>query len=144
MKRVISIICMLVFILSITQFSSADTLKTEYIKDIDLSIDLPSDYIIYHRQMEINDSELSRYGYSSDEIAEVHSVLDSNTYICALDKNHTNSIRVMMFPLYQDSEEDYALKSDSVLLSGEDSNAASYKEIGIDLEKYCVFYYCLI
>ena len=139
MKRVSRIICLLLLVFLVIQFAYAENMKTHYFKNMDMSVDIPSDYLVFNKQADVNSKVLSSYGYSSDDIAAIKNSLNEETLLIGVDKNHTICIGVMAFSLYSDSRSDSARQNDDELLKSENPN--SYSESGISLDSYEVFYH---
>ena len=133
MKRLLSFLIMF-FLLSATVVVFASSSNTYSIDELDMSIDIPSEYVVFTRNISDDDPNLSVYGISKNALLEM--MESKNIYLNAWDNTVGFEIIVTMI---QSSLSNFKDLSDSTLNFLASSISPSYADLGIALEKYEIF-----
>lgn len=112
---------------------AVNTSKVE-LEELDMSIELPSDYIVFTRDIDSNDPILSEYGFTKDSLlSEMES---KDLYLSSWNQELDYEIYITM----QGSQlEDYNQLSDTMLSTLASSFGAEYESLGITIDKYEVY-----
>lgn len=94
MKRFCSFILMLIILLSMSTTAFAASSKTYSLDDLGMSIDVPSEYVVFTRDIADNDPNLSTYGLNKEDLLDL--MKSSNIYLNAWDKDANFEIIVTM------------------------------------------------
>lgn len=118
------LIVFLCYVLTVSVFS-AETAAYQ-IDNLGICIDIPSEYVVFTREIDANDPNLSTYGLTKDNML---SFLETNNiYLDCWDNDVTFEITVIAEDIFL---EDFNQFSDADLLDLASSLAASYEEEGI-------------
>lgn len=134
MKRIFSIILLLTIAISISTTAYAASSKTYILDDLGMSIDIPSEYVVFTRNISDNDPNLSIYGLNKDDISEL--MESGNIFLNAWDDVVNFEIIVTMI----DSPiSDFNLMSDTMLNTLASSFKTEYANSGVTVEKYEIY-----
>ncbi len=134
MKKVYSFILMLVLVVSLTATAFAASGKTYKLGDLGMSIEIPSDYVVFTRDTPDDDPNLAAYKLSKKDLSDVMKA--NNIYLNAWDKDVTSEIVVTMV---DSSFQDFNLLSDSMLTKMVSSIESQYADNGVSIEKYEIY-----
>lgn len=108
--------------------------ETYRLEDLGMSIDIPSEYIAFTRDIADDDPNLSAYGLSKQDLSDL--MESRNIYLNAWDTDVSFEIIVTMI----DSEiSDFNLMSDTALTTLASSFQDGYANSGITVEKYEIY-----
>lgn len=124
----IMILCFLISIMVIPVFATGtDTYKLD---ELDMSISMPSDYVVFTRDIDANDPNLGLYGLTKDDLSSL--LTSRKIYLNAWDQDINFEILVTM----DDSPlEDFNLFGDTALSIIATSFDAEYEEYGMTIIK---------
>ena len=112
------------FCLSLTSAYAADS--TYRLDKLGIYIDLPSDYVVFTRDIDANDPNLNAYGLTKEGLSSLMS--DRHIFLNAWDKSITHEIIVTM----TDSQfEDYNQFSDTILNAFVSTLESGYEDSGV-------------
>lgn len=122
----------LLFTMATAAFAASS--ETYWLEDLGLSIDIPSEYVVFTRDIADDDPNLTAYGLSKKDLLD--SMESNNIYLNACDADINFEVTVTM----TDSEiRDFNLLSDTTLKALGSSLQSAYADNGITVEKYEVF-----
>ncbi len=135
MKR-ISAGVLLAFLLTVIMPTIAFAVSTDTytIDELDMSIAIPSDYVVFTRDIDANDPNLSLYGLTKDSMSSL--MTSGNIYLNAWDSDVNYEIIVTMI---DSSLGDFNLLSDTTLSTLATSFESEYKSAGITYIKSEVY-----
>lgn len=134
MKRLLSFVLVLLSLLSLSVPGFAAVNTTYDLKELGMSIDIPSDYAVLTRDNLDDYPNLSDYGFDKKTLSEM--MESSNTYLHAWDKDISFEIYISM----TDSPiDDLNLMSDTMLNTFASSFKAEYAKSGATFEKYEIY-----
>ena len=134
MKRILSIFLLLTIAISISTTAYAASSKTYILDDLGMSIDIPSEYVVFTRNISDNDPNLSIYGLNKNDMSEL--MESGNIYLNAWDDAINFEIIVTMI---DSSISDFNLMSDTVLNTLASSFETEYANSGVTVEKYEIY-----
>lgn len=126
MKKIFALIfCFILFILSALTVCAEN--ETYFIKELNFSIDIPSDYIVFTRNME-DSFTLKKYGYTSESLTKA---LENNSiYLDAFSNSVSEEIVVTAFEL---DVSDICIFDDEELEELAKAGLNNYKEQGAEI-----------
>ncbi len=128
MKRFLTTVFATLFVFCLLPLSACAADNTYYLDEPGMSIDLPSDYVVFTRETKANDRNLRTYGVTKEELYAL--MLEQNIYLNALDESANCEIIITM----KDSPIiDYNLLSDTTLSAILSSLEAEYARAGVTL-----------
>lgn len=135
MKRIMqSLLIIICFVIVMPTHGFAASSSTYDLDELNMSIDIPDDYVVFTRDINSNDPNLSAYGLTKDNMS---SLMESgNIYLNAWDKDVNFEIIVTMI---DSSLGDFNQFSDTTLSAFASSFESEYKNMGITYlksEKY--------
>lgn len=134
MKRLCSIFLMLIVLPLMSTVAFAASTKTYWLDDLGIAIDISSEYVVFTRDIADNDSNLSAYGLSKNELSDL--MESGNIYLNAWDKDVNFEIIVTM----SDSRiSDFNLIGDTVLNTLASSFEDEYANSGVTVEKHEIY-----
>lgn len=110
MKRLYSFVLMLIMVLSMSTTVFAASSKSYQLDDLGMSIDIPSEYVTFTRNISDNDPNLATYGLNKKDLSDL--MKSGNIYLNAWDKDVTFEIVVTMI---DSTITDFNLMSDTML-----------------------------
>jgi len=131
MKRrlfTVLICCVLLFLLTIHAYAAG---TKEYTLDaLGMTVSMPSDYIVFLRDIDVNDPNLSAYGLTKDSMSSLMN--ERNIYLNGWDAeiNHEIIITMIDSPLV-----DFNLYSDTILSTMATSLKSEYESTGVSVIK---------
>lgn len=134
MKKLYSLILALLLLLSLSTTAFAASSKTYSLDELGMSIDIPSEYVVFTRNISDNDPNLSAYGLTKNDMKDLMNA--RNIYLNAWDKDVNFEIIVTMI---DSTISDFNLMSDTMLNTMASSAKTEYANNGITVEKYEVF-----
>jgi hypothetical protein len=124
-KRLLSLLLALVMVLGLcpTAFAANNSYRLD---ELGMSIEIPSDHVVFTRDIKSNDPNLSAYGLTKNGMYSL--MLERNIYLNAWDEDVNYEIIVTMVdsPLG-----DYSQLSDTTLSALASSLASEYESVGI-------------
>ena len=134
MKRVF-VGLFIILLAAVSSFSAFATGSTTYhLDDVGMSIDIPDGFIVFTRDINQNDPNLSKIGLTKSELSSL--MENSYSYLYAIDSD-LNEITVTMAK--GASVEYYSTTKDSALLSEASTIVDEFKEMGLTVTKYDVY-----
>lgn len=133
MKRTCLSILMFMLLLSFPVKAFAVS-QTYSLDALGMSIDIPSEYVVFTRDIADDDPNLSAYGLSKNDMADL--MESGNIYLNAWDKDVNFEIIVTMI---DSTISDFNLMSDTMLNTLGTSFEDEYAKSGITVEKYEVY-----
>lgn len=126
MKRIITTLLIFCFVLCLLPVSAFAATGTYDLDELGMSIELPSDHIVFTRDIKANDPNLSAYGLTKDGLSSL--MQERSIYLNAWDEdiNYEIIITMMDSPLA-----DYNLLSDTTLAAVVSSFETEYAGAGI-------------
>ena len=92
----IALIILLFFLAATTAYAAESVTYT--LNELDMTIDVPSDYIVFTRDMDIEDPQLALYGFGQDELDElVEYYKETNIFLDACSEDLNYELFVTMF-----------------------------------------------
>lgn len=128
------ICCVILFLLTIPAYAAG---TKEYILDeIGMTVSMPSDYVVFSRDINANDPNLSAYGLTKDGITSLMS--ERNIYLNGWDADVNQEIIITMIdsPLV-----DFNLYSDTTLSIMATSLESEYENFGVTLTKSEIYHH---
>ncbi|HPR39616.1 MAG TPA: hypothetical protein PKV62_01230, partial [Oscillospiraceae bacterium] len=100
------------------------------LEELGLTVSMPSDYVVFTRNISANDPNLSAYGLTKDGLSSL--MLERNIYLNGWDEDVTQEIIITMIdsPLV-----DFNLYSDTTLTTMATSFESEYANIGVTVIK---------
>lgn len=134
MKKLYSFVLMLIMVLSMSTTVFAASSKSYQLDDLGMSIDIPSGYVTFTRNISDNDPNLATYGLNKKDLSDL--MKSGNIYLNAWDKDVTFEIVVTMI---DSTITDFNLMSDTMLNTLASSFKSEYANSGVTVEKYEVY-----
>jgi hypothetical protein len=134
MKRLYSFVLMLIMVFSMSTTVFAAASKSYQLDDLGMSIDIPSEYVTFTRNISDSDPNLATYGLTKKDLSDLMNT--RNIYLNAWDKDVTFEIIVTMV---DSTITDFNLMSDTVLNTLASSFKSEYANSGVTVEKYEVY-----
>ena len=122
----------MLLLVSATAFASSG--KTYQLAELGMSIDIPTEYVVFTRDITDNDPNLSAYGLCKSDLLSL--MKSRNIYLNAWDKDVNFEIIVTMI---ESKINDFNLMSDTVLNTLASSFKSAYIDRGITVEKYEIY-----
>lgn len=134
MKKVVSLIITILFgSLSILTVYAVNT-NTYQIDELDMSIDIPTEYVVFTRDMESDDLNLETYGLTKDELLYVMEA--GNIYMSILDKDNNFEILITMV---ENDLEDLNEFDDTAITALVSLLKEEYEKLGVIIDRYDVY-----
>jgi hypothetical protein len=126
MKRILTTLLIFCFVLCLLPVSAFAATGTYDLDELGMSIELPSDHVVFTRDIKANDPNLSAYGLTKDGLSSL--MQERSIYLNAWDEdiNYEIIITMMDSPLA-----DYNLLSDTTLAAVVSSFETEYAVAGI-------------
>lgn len=126
MKRILTTLLIFCFVLCLLPVSAFASTGTYDLDELGMSIELPSDHVVFTRDIKANDPNLSAYGLTKDGLSSL--MQERSIYLNAWDEdiNYEIIITMMDSPLA-----DYNLLSDTTLAAVVSSFETEYAGAGI-------------
>ena len=126
MKRILTTLLIFCFALCLLPVSAFAATGTYDLDELGMSIELPSDHVVFTRDIEANDPNLSAYGLTKEGLSSL--MQERSIFLNAWDEdvNYEIIITMMDSPL-----EDYNLLSDTTLAAVVSSFETEYASVGI-------------
>lgn len=126
MKRILTTLLIFCFVLCLLPVSAFAATGTYDLDELGMSIELPSDHVVFTRDIEANDPNLSAYGLTKEGLSSL--MQERSIFLNAWDEdvNYEIIITMMDSPL-----EDYNLLSDTTLAAVVSSFETEYASAGI-------------
>lgn len=126
MKRILTTLLIFCFVLCLLPVSAFASTRTYDLDELGMSIELPSDHVVFTRDIKANDPNLSAYGLTKDGLSSL--MQERSIYLNAWDEdiNYEIIITMMDSPLA-----DYNLLSDTTLAAVVSSFETEYAGAGI-------------
>jgi hypothetical protein len=126
MKRILTTLLIFCFVLCLLPVSAFAATGTYDLDELGMSIELPSDHVVFTRDIKANDPNLSAYGLTKDGLSSL--MQERSIYLNAWDEdiNYEIIITMMDSPLA-----DYNLLSDTTLAAVVSSFETEYAGAGI-------------
>lgn len=134
MKKLYSFVLMLIMVLSMSTTVFAASSKSYQLDDLGMSIDIPSGYVTFTRNISDNDPNLATYGLNKKDLSDL--MKSGNIYLNAWDKDVTFEIVVTMI---DSTITDFNLMSDTMLNTLASSFKSEYANSGVTVEQYEVY-----
>ncbi|SCX05185.1 hypothetical protein SAMN02910339_00804 [Lachnospiraceae bacterium YSD2013] len=117
-------------------YKTDKTNKTYHLADLGLNITIPSDYVVFFRNVKADDPNLATYGLTKSDLLSV--MKNGNIYLDMWDKDVTFEIMVTMV---ESPLSDFSSISDTLLSAITSAMEPEYENIGITLDSYEIYYH---
>lgn len=125
---VVSFCLALAFSFSVTAYASG---TTEYaLEELGVTVSLPSDYIVFTRDIDANDPNLAAYGFTKDSMSSLMS--EKSIYLNGWDADISHEVVITMM---DSLITDFNLFSDTTLMTMATTFESGYKQAGITIIK---------
>ena len=134
MKRILAILLTIITTNSIlfTPFTvSADSSETYVLDELGMSIDIPTNFVTFTRDIDENDPNLAKYNENKNEL--LNSMESNDFYLLARDEGGSLRIHVSMRETILG---DYNLLSPSEMVTKASSLFSLYETNGVTIEKH--------
>ena len=141
----LTIIFLSLFCISLNSYAVRGTYKTEKtnityktykLTDVGIDITIPSDYVVFTRNVKADDPNLAAYGLTQNDLLSI--MKNGNFYLDMWDKNVTFEIVVTMIdsPL-----SDFSSVSDTMLTTLSSAVVPEYEAAGVSVESYEIYHH---
>ena len=135
MRKMLVLIALISLLLSLSISVFAET-DTYYLRELDVEVDIPSDYMVVTRDTPENSPVFNELGMTKAETMEVFE--ERNIYLYAISNQYREEVVIDMV---EDDTDNYNLYSDSEMLDWAEDWVDLFQQLGYLLYKYDVYHH---